>query len=149
MTENPVKSKKPETFGLLTKSLINFLYMQEEKRRKKYGNDVNKYYERIVKNVNHAIGDVIFAYENLPEEQRKKVDLITNSNILLDYMNDKKIEGRPDQIIQSAKSQLYSIIKSRIRYKPIQKLAEPDFAKVLLWLDGLTPENPLQKGARF
>lgn len=120
--------------------------MSVKDRERKYGYDVNKYYERIVKKLTYAFSDIMLAYENLPDEQRNKIDLVTQVDILLNYINDKKIEGIPDKIIQSAKSQLYSIIKTRIRQTALQKLAEPDFEKVTKWLEFLTPANPKIRG---
>jgi len=140
------KSKKSERYGCLSKSLEDFLYLSEEERFEKYHYDVNKYYQRTVRNANHAVSDLTFAYEKLPKEQREKIDLISHADILADFIAKKRLQGNPKKIIQSTKKQLYAIIQSHITYKPLGKLAKEDFDRVINWLEYLTPKNPKQKG---
>jgi len=115
--------------------------MEEEKRREKFGNDVNKYYERVVKNVNSTISDIMLAYNHLPQEQREKIDLLTHVDTLLDYVEEKEIKLKPKKIISNVKSGLKAILRGHVRDTNITKLAEPDFEKVYSWLDYLTPKN--------
>ncbi len=134
-------TEKRENYGCLSKSLVKFLYMEEEKRREKFGNDVNKYYERVVKNVNSTISDIMLAYNHLPQEQREKIDLLTHVDTLLDYVEEKEIKLKPKKIISNVKSGLKAILRGHVRDTNITKLAEPDFEKVYSWLDYLTPKN--------
>lgn len=134
-------TEKMENYGCLSKSLVKFLYMQEEKRREKFGNDVNKYYERVVKNVNSTISDIMLAYVHLPQEQREKINLLTHVETLLDFVEEEEIKLKPKKIISHVKSELKAIIRGYVRDTNITKLAEPDFEKVYSWLDYLTPKN--------
>lgn len=143
------KPKKQERYGCLSKSLEDFLYLSDEKRFEKYGYDVNKYYQRTVRNVNNAVSDLTFAYEKLPKEQREKIDLISHADILADFIAKKRLKGNPKKIILSTKKQLYAIIQSYITNKPLEKLAKDDFDRVIKWLEYLTPKNPKAKGADF
>ncbi len=97
--------------------------------------------------MNLAVSDLTFAYEKLPEEQKKKIDLISHADILADFIAKKRLQGNPKKIIQSTKKQLYAIIQSHITYKPLGKLAKEDFDRVINWLQYLTPKNPKEKGS--
>ena len=145
MTEK--RPKKQVRDGCLSKSLEDFLYLNEEKRFKKYGYDVNKYYQRVVNNVNRAVSDLTFAYEKLPSEQRKKIQLLNQTDELVGYLIKIKYEGRPKKIIRSTKKQLHFIIDNYVRPSPIHKLMEPDFERIYDWLQYLTPKNLEEEGA--
>jgi len=147
MTEK--KAKKEERYGCLTKSLEDFLYLSEEQRFKKYKYDVNKYYQRVVKNVNASITDIMIAYTHLPKEQQKKIHLISHVDTLVGYLAKQRLEGTPKKIITSTKKQLIAIIESHIRPKPLQKLAEPDFNKIIDWLQYITPKNPKEGSIQY
>ena len=115
--------------------------MTEDQRFEKHRYDVNKYYQRIVKNVKHAISDLTFAYEKLPDEQKEKIDLLTDLDIFTDYVSKQELQGTPEKIILTTRKQLYAIYQSYILYKPIEKLAKEDFDRVDYWLDFLTPKR--------
>lgn len=134
-------TQKREKFGCLSKSLEDFLYMTEDERFEKHRYDVNKYYQRIVKNVEHAISDLTFAYEKLPDEQKKKIDLLSELDIFTDYVSKQQLQGTPEKIILTTRKQLYAISQSYVLNKPIQKLAEEHFDKIDYWLDFLTPKR--------
>ena len=134
-------TEKREKYGCWSQSLEKFLYMEEEERREKYGNDVNKYYERVVKNVNSTISDIMLAYHHLPQEQKEKINLLTHVESLLDFVEEEEIKLKPKKIISHVKSELKAIIRGYVRDTNITKLAEPDFEKVYSWLDYLTPKN--------
>ena len=137
-------TKKEVRFGFISKTQEDFLYMTEDQRFKKYGYGVNKYYQRIVYDTKRAISDLIFAYENLPDLQKEKIDLVTDLDLLTDYVSKKELEGTPEKIILTTKKQLYAIFQSYILFKPIQKLAKEDFDKVANWLEYLTPKRKEQ-----
>jgi len=119
MTEK--KAKKEERYGCLTKSLEDFLYLSEEQRFEKYKYDVNKYYQRVVKNVNASITDIMIAYTNLPKEQQKKIPLISHVDTLVGYLAKQRLEGTPKKIITSTKKQLIAIIES-LFFRKIKKI---------------------------
>lgn len=138
-------TEKEEKYGCLSKSLKSFLDMKEEKRRKKYGNDVNKYYERVVKNVNATVSDIMLAYNKLPQEQKDKINLLVHVQSLLDFVDEKQIKSEPIKFITTVKQGLYAIIRSHIHESGIAELAEPDFNKVSSWLEYLTPKDSTKK----
>jgi len=142
-------TEKRERFGCISKSLEDFLDMTEDERFEKHKYDVNKYYQRVIKNVNRAVWDLTFAYEKLPTEQRKKIDLLNHADDLVGYLTKTKLQGNPKKIIRSTKKQLLSIIENYVRSSPrsIRELMEQDFDRVYKWLDYLTPKNPNEKGA--
>ena len=47
--------------------MIQFLYMSENERKKRYGYDVNTYYKRIVESVDRSFQDAMIAFSHLPE----------------------------------------------------------------------------------
>ena len=136
---------KKEKYGCLSKSLESFLDMKEEKRRKKYGNEVNKYYERVVKNVNATVSDIMLAYNQLPQEQKDKINLLVHVQSLLDFVDEKQIKSEPIKFITTVKQGLNAIIRGHIRDSSIAELAEPDFNKVSSWLEYLTPKDSTKK----
>jgi len=142
-------TKNEEHFGLFSKPLTNFLYTEQGKREEIYGSNVGKYNQRVIKNAQHAISDLMFAYEKLPDEQKEKIEILTQTDILVNFVADKQIQGNPEKIISNTKAQLNAIIKNHIYFKPIEKLAKADFEKVRTWLDYLSPKNPETKGVGF
>jgi len=141
-------TEKQERFGCLSKSLEEFLYMKEDERRKKYGYDINKRYERVVKNVNDSFSDIMLAYEHLPDEQKNKIDLFTHIDSLLDFVQSKNLAKTPDKLISQTRTGLYALLRGRIDNDPkLSKLARRHFERAIDWLDYLGPTNPIEKGA--
>ena len=141
-------TEKHERFGCLSKSLEAFLYMKPEKRRKKYGHDINKRYERVVKNVNNSISDIMLAYRQLPDEQKKKIDLFTHIENLINFTHTEEFDKSPDKLISQTRTGLYAILRGRIHNdQKVSNLAIPDFQRAIFWLDYLAPKNPIEKGA--
>jgi len=129
-------TKNKRRLGSLTNKMIQFLYMNEKERREKHGNDVNVYYKRIVGSVNQSFQDAMIAFARLPENQRKKIDLITSYEAVLRQIRRKKLSTElPDTAIKSttvAIENALDFIGSKDRQ--LEKIAEPDFQKVLKWL---------------
>ncbi len=141
-------TEKREKFGCLSKSLVDFLYIKnDEKRKEKYGYDVNKRYERIIKNIDWAFSDIILAFEHLPDSQKEKIDLFSNVENLLNFIEEKQLAKTPDQLLSVTKSNLYAILKAKMYDRHLEELAEADFNKVIKWLQYLSPKNPKTKGA--
>ena len=138
-------TEKEEKYGCLSKSLRSFLNMKEEKRREKYGNDVNKYYERVVKNVNATVSDIMLAYNKLPQEQKDKINLLVHVQSLLDFVDEEQIKSEPIKFITTVKQGLYAIIRGHVWDSTIEELAKPDFEKVSSWLEYLTPKDSSKK----
>ena len=142
------KTKKPERYGCLSNKLEDFLRMKEDDRFEKYGYDVNKYYQRIVKNVNYSFGDVSTAYTHLPEDQQNKIDLFAHIEGLIDFAQGQKFSKTPDKIISQTKVALYGLLRGHIQIdSDLEQLARVDFEKVIHWLNYLSPKNPKQYGA--
>lgn len=131
-----IMTKNKERFGCLTKTMTDFLRMSEQERRKKYGYDVNKMYERITKNVMASFTDAQVAFRHLPPKQRDKMDLITSYNGLINYVKKNKLtENLPDIELGNAKTAIKSIMEGKLKKdENLQKLARPDFEKILQWL---------------
>jgi hypothetical protein len=129
-------TKNKERFGCLTKTMTDFLRMSEQERRKKYGYGVNKMYERITKNVMASFTDAQVAFRYLPPKQRDKMDLITSYNSLINYVKKHELaKNLPDIELGNAKTAIKSIIEGRLgKDGNLQKLARPDFEKILYWL---------------
>jgi len=129
-------TEKNRRLGSLTNKMVQFLYMTEKERRKKHGNDVNVYYKRIVGCVNQSFQDAMIAYARLPENQRKKIDLITSYEAVLRQIRRKKLStDLPDMAIKSttvALENALDFIGSKDRH--LEKMAETDFQKVIKWL---------------
>jgi len=146
MTVN--KPKRPERYGCLSKSLEDFLYQNEDERFEKHDYDVNKYYQRIVKNVNNSISDIMLAYTKLPEEQKNKIDLFSHIESLINFAQTEEFDKTPDKIISQTKVALYAFLQGQIDIDPdLNKLARSDFEKTIHWLNYLSPKNPSPIGA--
>jgi len=139
-------TEKGENFGCLSKSLKDFLYMDEDKRKKKYGNDIYKYYQRAIKNVEYSFSDIMLAYEHLPDEQKSKINLFVHIESLLSFIQEKNLAKTPDELISTTRTGLYALLKGRIANdEKIKELASSDFEKAIKWLGYLAPENPMMK----
>ena len=146
MTVN--KRKKPERYGCLSESLEAFLYLKEDERTKKHGYGVNKYYQRIVKNVNDSFVDVRIAYLHLPNEQKNKIDLFSHIEGLINFAQEEEFEQTPDKMISQIRTVLYALLRGKIDIDPIlEKKARIDFQNTIEWLDYLAPKNPTVVGA--
>jgi len=146
MTAN--NHKKPVRYGCLSESLEAFLYLEEDKRTKKYGYGVNKYYQRIVKNVNDSFIDVRIAYLHLPKDQRNKIDLFSHIEGLINFAQEEEFEETPDKIISQTRTTLYALLRGKMDIDPIlEKKARIDFENTVEWLNYLSPKNPSPIGA--
>ena len=139
---------KREKFGCLSKSLEDFLRMEPDDRFDKYGYDENKYYQRIVNNVNFSFGDVVLAFDKLPKEQKDKIDLYGHIEQLIQHIKNKEADQTPDQLISTTKAGLSAILLAHIEYdNDLRIFAKPDFEKVIALLNHLGPKNPNVRGA--
>ena len=122
-------------FGCLSKSLDYFLSLNETKRRKKYGNNQAKYYERIVKSIDESFKDHNNAIIRLPPEYAKKIHFISNYNNMLSLARMKKwIEEPPNQTIIATRDYLMQVSKY-LDYYSIRQLAQDDFDNTNKWLN--------------
>ena len=141
MTENVAKP------GCISKSLDKFLKVGDDKKRKqKYGNVKSaKYYERIVTEVNASFVDHQNVVTKLPDEHLKKIDFMTEYNIMMKLLISKKLYTQtPSQLVKETTEQLRTL-KQQIDQDPYLKtLAEPDFDKVIKWLEYIQ-ENSIVK----
>ena len=129
-------TKTKRRLGCLTNSMIQFLYMSEKERRNRYGYDVNAYYKRIVDSVDRSFQDVMIAFSHLPENQRGKIDLITNYDAILRQIRRRKLSADvPDTAIKSTILELENTLDFIAkRDRNLRKMVEPDFEKVIKWL---------------
>lgn len=135
-------TEKHEKYGCLSKSLRDFLFLSEEKRKKKYGSGVYKMYERVIDNVDYSFQDCQIAYVHLPDDYRKKIDLITNYESMLREIKQHKItRNLPDIAISSVITELEGIVDRPNLDNKLKKLAEKDFDKVIDWLRFLEPKR--------
>ena len=137
MTENDIK------YGCLSKSLVNFLEMHEDDRKKKYRKGEAKYYQRIVKSVEGSFRDIILAYSRLPSNYSRKINLQTNFNVIRDeIMLQQSAKDRASFSIGQAKQGLEYIL-TRLNYsEKMTNLFRDDFEKVHSWLVFLNSLEP-------
>jgi len=136
-------AKKKERYGCLTETMIKFLNMNEEKRVATYGkNGVSKKYEKIRKNVQASFLDAQVAFGYLPKKQRKKIDLITSYNNLLEYVKRHKLaEDLPDVPIRMAINQLKATYEN-FSDSNLKKFAGPEFKRFLNLLQLIESKSP-------
>jgi len=142
-------TEKKENYGSLSKSLRDFLLMEnEEERKKKYGNGVHKMYERVVKNIDKSFQDNQIALIHLPEQYRNKLDLVYNYESMLREIKKQKIAmNLPDKAIGSILTEL-ELFKDRKKLDPrLRQLLKKDFDKVIEWLRYLEPKGPIIQSA--
>lgn len=68
-------TKNEENYGSLSPSLRKFLSLNEKKRDEAYGKNKAKYYQRTVNTVQESFRDAVIAYNRLPPEYSRKIDL--------------------------------------------------------------------------
>jgi len=143
-------TKNKRKLGCLTNGMIQFLYMSEKERKKKYGYDVNAYYKRIVESVDRSFQDVMIAFVRLPEKQRTKIDLITNYESILRQVRRRKLSADiPDTAIKSTILELENALDFIAKNdRNLGKMVEPDFDKVARWLR-YVEKKPKDWGALF
>ena len=140
-----IMTKSEVKFGCLSKTLTDFLYMTDEKRKKKYGNNQAKYYERIVKSVIKSFQDHRIAFHKLPQRYIDKIDFrLDYDNMLTDLTEKKLIEEAPHEVLEEAISDL-GIIRRMVYSERFEKLAGPDFDRVIEWLSFFKSELKTQK----
>jgi len=133
--------------GFLTSSLKKFLKMSENDRRKKYGYDVNKMYERIVNRMDNSFWDMITAYDQLPKKQRNKIDLVQHYQDVIEHITRNKLtEKTPTIPLINIKNQLRAVIEQYInKDEKLKKLARTHFNQTLDWLDYIDKNKPISE----
>ena len=139
MTKSEVK------FGCLSKTLTDFLYMSDEKRKKKYGNNQAKYYERVVKSVIKSFQDHKVAFYKLPQRYIDKINFRLEYDIMLRDLTEKKfIEEAPHEVLEEAITDL-GIIRRTIYGERFEEVAGPDFDRTIKWLSIFKSELKAKK----
>lgn len=132
MTKNVAKP------GCISKSLDRFLKLPNDKKRKhKYGNvKAAKYYERIVNEVKASFVDHQHVLTRLPDEHLKKLDFMTEYNIMTSLIIGKKLYSKPQSLLVKETIAQLRTLKQQIAYEPfLTSLIEDDFDKVIKWLE--------------
>lgn len=137
-------AKKKEKMGFLTSSMKKFLKMSENDRRKKYGYDVNKMYERIVNRMDNSFWDMIYAYDHLPQKQRNKIDLVQHYQNVVEHITRNKLtEKTPTISLITTRNQLKAVMEQYInKDEKLKKIARPLFVQALDWLDYIDQHKP-------
>ena len=138
-------TKKSPKYGCLSKSLDRFLRMKESKRKKKYGKNAAKYFERIIKEINGSFNDHVAVVTRLPEEYRKQIDFLNYSdNIITMTIQEKWYTETPERVLKETLQHLYQM-RAKIESGQLNQLVGKDFQRVIDWLEYLN----LQKDPRF
>ena len=143
MTDSDIK------YGCLSKSLENFLLMNKEKRDKIYGKGKAKYYQRIVRNVEESFRDAVIAYNYLPPEYSRKINLNTGFGMIQDeIIKQKSNKDKANFAIMQARKAL-GVINNELQYdESFTIMFENDFIKVQNWLtflDKIDPDFKMKK----
>jgi len=124
--------------GCISKSLDKFLKLPNDKKRKhEYGNiKAAKYYERIVTEVKASFVVHQNVVTKLPDEHLKKINFMTEYNILMNLLIGKKLYSQPPSLLVKETIEQLNAVKYNIALsaKFLQPLVQPDFDKVLQWL---------------
>lgn len=129
MTENEIK------YGCLSKSLVDFLKMNEKDREKKYGKGKAKYYQRIVKEVQESFSDISLAYGSLPPEYSRKIDLRLGLDLIRDeIMKQQSAKDKASFSISQASEGLNFVLTGLTYPDQVTKLFYDEFQKVQDWL---------------
>ncbi len=141
MTKNLAKP------GCISKSLDKFLKFPNDKKRKhEYGNvRAAKYYERIVTEVKASFVDHQNVATKLPDKHLKKINFMTEYNIMMNLLIAKKLYGQtPSLLVKKTTEQLRTLKQQIGQDLYLKPLAEPDFDRVIKWLEYIQ-ENPIVK----
>ena len=123
--------------GCLSKSLVSFLQMSDDEKKAKYGRNVAKYYERIIKSIISSFGDHKLALSLLPLEYRAKISFMPNYVEMLSYhIENEWLKDAPEQIITNTIQNL-TALRNQFKNSPLEQLAVKDFDKILGWLEYL------------
>jgi len=133
--------------GCLSKSLVSFLQMSDDEKKAKYGRNVAKYYERIIKSIISSFGDHKLALSLLPLEYRAKISFMPNYVEMLSYhIENEWLKEAPVQIITNTIQNL-TALRNQFKNSPLEQLAVKDFDKILGWLEYLkSPKTPGMNG---
>lgn len=129
-------TKTIEKYGSLSKSLKNFLELpNDEAREKVYGKNKAKLYERIVKNVQESFVDAVLAYNRLPPEHSRKIDLNQGFNMVQEEIMKQKSQKDKANFAISQARQALRVINHELTYPAyFTKVFGKDFDKVQDWL---------------
>ena len=137
-------TKTIEKYGCLSKSLKNFLLLSNDKREKVYGKNKAKLYERIVKNVQESFVDAVLAYNRLPPEHSRKINLNLGFNMVQEVIIKQKSQKDKANFAISQARQALRVINYELTYPEyFTKVFGKDFDKVQDWLvvlDNIDPE---------
>ena len=126
-----------ELHGCLSKSLVSFLHMSADEKKAKYGRNVAKYYERILKSINSSFDDHKLALSLLPPEYRTKISFMPNYVEMLSYhIENEWLKDAPEQIITNTIQNL-TALRNQFKNSPLEHLATKDFDKIIDWLEYL------------
>lgn len=132
--KNMVRTKNPVKHGCLSKSLDNFLSMNDKERKKKYGNNVHKYWDRIVAEVKASFDDHTRAYANLPENYAKKINFTAYYHSMMGLVMEKKwVKEAPKDALDDLIDN-FNLAHQEVRQAPFQQIADDDFNRVEKWL---------------
>ncbi len=138
-------TEKSPKYGCLSKSLDRFLKVKESERKKKYGKNTAKYFERIIKEINGSFNDHISVVTRLPEEYRKHIDFLNYCDgIITMTVQEKWYTETPERVLKETLQHLHHM-KDKIESGQLNQLAGKDFQRVIDWLEYLI----LQKDPRF
>jgi len=130
-------TEKELQHGCLSKSLVSFLQMSDDEKKAKYGRNVAKYYERILKSINNSFTDHKLALSLLPLEYRAKISFMPNYVEMLSYhIENEWLKDAPEQIISTTIQNL-TALRNQFKDSPLEQLAVKDFDKIIGWLEYL------------
>jgi len=146
-------AKTIEKYGSLTKSLENFLLLSSDKKREKvYGKNKAKLYERIVKNVQESFVDAVLAYNLLPPEYSRKINLNLGFNMVQEEIIKQKSPKDKANFAISQARQALQVINLDLTYPEyFTNVFDKDFEKIQKWLvvlDHIDPELKEKKTSR-
>ena len=125
------------THGCLPKSLAAFLLMTDKERKSKYGRNVAKYYERVVKSINDSFVDHKLALSHLPPEYRRKITFMPKYVEMLSFhIENEWLKEAPVQVLNHTIENL-KVLRKQIYDSPLEQLAGENFDKTLDWLEYL------------
>ena len=139
MTKNTFK------LGCLSSSLVKFLNLTEKERKERYGKSTAKYYQRVIDSLKASFDDHLFAYNKLPNDYAKKIDLKMFYKEMMSFALGKKwIDEAPDDVIEHLIKNL-DLAHQDITNTPIGSIAKKDFDNVVSWLSYLMNLKRLKK----
>ena len=152
-TKKPSKSQKKRRLGCFSNSEYDFLILNSTQKEEKYGKGKAKYYQRILESVQESFVDIATAYNYLPKQYSKKIDLSMGLDLIRESILKSSKENNVPEIVaelvlSDAISNLHTINTNLGYPDELTKLFSNSLDNAINWLVYLKKQQPFMKKSK-